>query len=68
MLAKEAAEKAKEGTDSLGVDKLGNMNPTMAFTPWSYLAIALFLAAAYFCYRRMADNRTAVNHTVVNRT
>jgi hypothetical protein len=30
-----------------------NMNITVVFTPWFYIAIIAFLAAAFFCYRRM---------------
>jgi len=55
LLAKEATEKAKEGADALGLDKIGDsMNPTLAFTPWFYVAIIAFLAAAFFCYKRMS--------------
>ncbi|MBM3415066.1 MAG: hypothetical protein FJY20_01200 [Bacteroidetes bacterium] len=58
-LAKEAAEKATDGADSIGLDKIGdtmnNMKPTLAFTPWFYVAIVAFVAAAFFCYKRMSS-------------
>ncbi|MGQ0737641.1 MAG: hypothetical protein ACT4OJ_01150 [Bacteroidota bacterium] len=61
-LAKEAAEKAGEGADSMGLDKIGNtmdnMKPTLAFTPWFYVAVVAFLVAAFFCYKRMSANKT----------
>ncbi len=56
-LKQQALDKAKEGADSLGLDKIGNtMNDykaTLAFSPWFYIAIISFLAAAFFCYKRM---------------
>jgi hypothetical protein len=59
-MAKEAADKAKEGADTVGLDKIGDSmaNMTMAFTPWYYVAIAAFLAAAFFCYKRMSASKT----------
>ncbi|HYM94445.1 MAG TPA: hypothetical protein VET23_09925 [Chitinophagaceae bacterium] len=59
-LAKEAANKTQEGTDTLGLNKLGNsLNNafTIDFTPWFYVAVVAFLAAAFFSYRRMVANR-----------
>ena len=53
--------KPKESVaDSVGLDKIGdNMaNMTLAFTPWYYVAIAAFLAAAFFCYKRMSASKT----------
>lgn len=32
-----------------------NMNIVVVFTPWFYIAIIAFLAAAFFCYRRMTS-------------
>ena len=57
-LAKQAAEKSKEGTDSLGLDKMGDMSFSIAFTPWFYIAVIAFLAAAFFCYKRMSASKT----------
>jgi hypothetical protein len=44
--------------DTLGLNKLGDqmagsMGITVDFTPWFYIAIIAFLAAAFFCYKRM---------------
>ena len=57
-LVKQAAEKAKDGTDSLGLDKMGDMKFSLAFTPWFYIAVISFLAAAFFCYKRMTAAKT----------
>ncbi|HMK27792.1 MAG TPA: hypothetical protein VK483_17295 [Chitinophagaceae bacterium] len=60
-LAKEALDKTKEGADNIGLDKIGNtmgdMKPTLAFTPWFYVAVIAFLAAAFFCYKRMQTSK-----------
>ena len=60
-LAKEAMDKTKEGADDMGLDKIGNtmgdIKPTLAFTPWFYVAIIAFLAAAFFCYKRMQSSK-----------
>jgi|GEM_PF-404329 len=51
--------KSSSGTDSLGLDKLGdNLRITVDFTPWFYIAVVAFLAAAFFCYRRMSASKT----------
>jgi hypothetical protein len=61
-LAKEAMNKTKEGADNMGLDKIGNtmgdIKPTLAFTPWFYIAVIAFLAAAFFCYKRMQSSKT----------
>lgn len=61
-LAKDALDKTKEGADNLGLDKIGNtlgdIKPTLVFTPWFYVAIVAFLAAAFFCYMRMKSTKT----------
>ena len=58
-MREEAIDKAKEGTDSLGFDKIGdsmnNIKPELAFTPWFYIAVIAFLAAAFFAYKRMSS-------------
>lgn len=55
-LAKQAAEKTKEGSDSLGLDKMDNLtNVTLGFTPWFYIAVIAFLLAAVFSYKRSAS-------------
>ncbi|MEO7923721.1 MAG: hypothetical protein ABIR30_08575 [Chitinophagaceae bacterium] len=57
-MAKQAVDKAKDGTDSLGLDKLGDVKLSLVFTPWFYIAIVAFLAAAFFSYRRMAASKS----------
>ena len=61
-LREQAMDKAKEGADNLGLDKLGGgmdkMTPTLAFSPWFYIAVVAFLAAAFFCYKRMQSSKT----------
>ncbi len=61
-LREQAMDKAKDGADSLGFDKIGNtmgdMKPTLAFSPWFYIAVIAFLAAAFFCYKRMRSSKT----------
>lgn len=44
------------------IDKIGDkmndltdkMNISVEFTPWFYIAVLAFLAAAFFCYKRMS--------------
>lgn len=50
-MAKQAAEKAKDGADSLGMDKIGALQ--LSFSTWFYVAVAAFIAGAVFCYLRM---------------
>jgi len=57
-MAKQASEKATDGTDSLGLGKMGDVKLSLAFTPWFYIAIIAFLAAAFFCYKRMTTPKT----------
>jgi hypothetical protein len=33
------------------------MNITVDFTPWFYIAVIAFLAAAFFCYKRMSASK-----------
>lgn len=48
------------------IDKVGekvndladNVKITVDFTPWFYIAIIAFLAAAFFCYKRMSASKT----------
>lgn len=50
-----ATNKSSSSTDTFGLDKLGdNMKITVDFTPWFYIAVIALLAAAFFCYKRMA--------------
>ncbi len=57
-MAKQAAEKASDGKDSLGLDKLGDVKLSLVFTPWFYIAAVAFIGAAFFCYRRMSASKT----------
>jgi len=52
----------KSDDDVLGLNKLGqqmsdNINIRVEFTPWFYIAIIAFLAAAVFCYMRMRNKQ-----------
>lgn len=57
-IAKDLTDRTREGTGDSGLDKMGdylnNVKPTLNFTPWFYVAIAAFLVAAFFCYKRMS--------------
>jgi len=61
-LREQAADKATQGADDMGLDKISNtmndIKPTLAFTPWFYIAIIAFVAAAIFCYLRMRSYRS----------
>ena len=46
------------GGNMFGLDKLNDVKMTIDFTPWFYVAIIAFLAAAFFSYRRMASMKT----------
>ncbi len=55
-LAKQAAEKTKESSDSIGLDNMDSLtNVTLGFTPWFYIAVIAFLLAALFSYKRSAS-------------
>lgn len=57
-LAKEASDKAVKGAESIGLRGSGEtVGTTLAFTPWFYVAIAAFLAAAFLCYRRIPSSK-----------
>ena len=52
------SSRQSSGDDMLGLNKMGQeigdkMNISVDFTPWFYVAIIAFLAAAFFCYKRM---------------
>ena len=42
------------GLDNIGKSMSDNLNITVDFTSWFYIAIVAFLAAAFFCYKRMS--------------
>ena len=55
-IAKNGMQKAQDGMDNLGFNKIGESIAnkfTLDFTPWFYIAIIAFLAAAVFSYLRM---------------
>jgi hypothetical protein len=39
-------------------DMTDKINISVDFTPWFYLSVIAFLAAAFFCYKRMQASRT----------
>ncbi len=47
-----------EGLDKIGKTVTDKVNITVDFTPWFYIAVIAFLAAAFFCYKRMSATRT----------
>ncbi len=46
-----------KGIDDFGKSMSDKMNITVDFTPWFYIAVIAFLAAAYFCYKRMSATK-----------
>jgi hypothetical protein len=51
------------GDNSMGLDKIGQemsdkVHISVDFTPWFYVAVVAFLAAAFFCYKRMQSSKT----------
>ncbi len=60
-LREQAIDKTAEGADNIGLDKIsntmGDIKPTLASTPWLYIAIAAFILAAIFCYMRMRSSK-----------
>ena len=61
-LREQAINKAADGANDSGMEGIGNtmndIKPTLAFTPWFYIAVLAFLAAAIFCYLRMKSYRS----------
>lgn len=52
--AKNSMPKMGDKGDSGGLGDLGDkLNISIDFTPWFYISVLAFLAAAFFCYRRM---------------
>ena len=62
-LRDQATDKASEGAGNAGMEGLGdtmnNLKPTLAFTPWLYIAIIGFVMAAIFCYLRLKSPRSS---------
>ena len=44
-----------KGLENFGKDLTEKMNISVDFTPWFYVAVVAFLAAAFFCYKRMTS-------------
>jgi len=44
--------------DSPGLAMMDKVNIRVDFTPWFYVAIVVFLAAAFFCYKRMQYSKS----------
>ncbi len=44
-----------KGIENFGKDLTEKMNISVDFTPWFYVAVVAFLAAAFFCYKRMTS-------------
>jgi hypothetical protein len=47
-----------DGGNMFGLDKLNDVKMTIGFTPWFYIAIVAFLAAAFFSYWRMRTTKS----------
>ena len=45
------------GLDNIGKSMSDSLNITVDFTSWFYIAIVAFLAAAFFCYKRMSAKK-----------
>jgi hypothetical protein len=62
-LRDQAIDKATEGVGDAGMEgvsrTMNDIKPTLAFTPWFYIAVIGFVAAALFCYLRMRSPRPA---------
>ena len=55
----ETANAPKDNSaDIFGLGKLGDMTMKIDFTPWFYIAVIAFLAAAFFSYLRIASKKT----------
>jgi hypothetical protein len=47
------------GLDDFGKELTEKMNISVDFTPWFYIAVLAFLAAAFFCYKRMSSMKNS---------
>ncbi len=45
------------GLDNFGKSMSDKLNITVDFTSWFYIALIIFLAAAFFCYKRLSENK-----------
>ena len=46
------------GLDNFGKELTDKLNISVDFTPWFYIAVVAFLAAAFFCYKRMSSMKS----------
>lgn len=46
--------KSSGGLEDFGKELSEKMNISVDFTPWFYISVLAFLAAAFFCYKRMS--------------
>lgn len=51
--------KSDGGLEEFGKELSEKMNITVDFTPWFYVAVVAFLAAAFFCYKRMSSMKSS---------
>ena len=57
-LKKDVKTPLTDEDDNGFADKIGdNMKITLDFTPWFYIAVIAFLAAAFFCYKRIQSSK-----------
>jgi len=50
--------KGSGGNEDSFMGDMGDVSFKLGFTPWYYVAIVAFLAAAFFCYKRMQSSKT----------
>ena len=50
--------KGSGGNEDNFLRDMGDVTFKLGFTPWFYVAIVAFLAAAFFCYKRMQSSKT----------
>lgn len=51
-----------KGIEDFGKSMSDKINITVDFTPWFYIAVIAFLAAAFFCYKRMQFAKSLNNN------
>ena len=51
-------DEVSKGIDDFGKSMTDKINITVDFTPWFYIAVIAFLAAAFFCYKRMQSSKS----------
>jgi len=55
MGSKKTEGDMSDGFNKIGKDLSDSINISVDFTPWFYVAVLAFLAAAFFCYKRMSS-------------